>query len=228
MAKNDFSHEELSNAEDKCLCVLLLDTSGSMMGAPIDELNKGLQRFQEQCLEDEVTTARLEVAIITFGGSVRQIQDPSLLTDFEMPRLSASGTTPMIAAIEEGIQLIADRKDWYKQKGIKFYRPWLVLMTDGEPDEMDAVDGMGQRLKSLQEGKSLVFSSIGVGDNVEMDVLTKLSQGGMRAAKLQETNFVQFFQWLSNSIAAITTKNAGDATPTQLPDTSDWSSFSFF
>lgn len=211
MAKNDFSHEELSNAEDKCLCVLLLDTSGSMMGAPIAELNKGLQRFQEQVLENDTTTSRLEVAIITFGGSVRQIQDPSQLTDFEIPKLSASGGTPMITAIEEALQLIADRKEWYKQKGIKYYRPWLVLMTDGEPDEMEAVASMGQRLKSLQEGSSVIVAPIGVGENVNMSVLRELSQGGpMNATKLQETNFVQFFNWLSNSIEKVTSKSPSD------------------
>ena len=45
MAKNDFSAEAAENYEQKCLCVLVLDVSGSMSGEPIQELNKGLQDF---------------------------------------------------------------------------------------------------------------------------------------------------------------------------------------
>ncbi len=227
MAHNDFTHEELNNGEDKCLCVLLLDTSGSMSGNGIAELNQGLKQFQEQTLEDETAASRLEVAIITFGGRVQQIQSPALLTDFEMPILTPSGTTPMLQAIEEGIELTSARKEWYKSKGIKYYRPWVILMTDGEPDDISPVSAMGQRLKGLQENKSLVFSAIGVGDDVNMSVLDTLAQGGMTAQKLKGTNFVSFFQWLSNSIGAITAKESGDSSPAQLGSIDGWATFSF-
>ncbi|MDO4707956.1 vWA domain-containing protein [Porphyromonas gingivicanis] len=226
MAKNDFAHEELNNGEDKCLCVLLLDTSGSMSGEPIRELNKGLQQFQEQTLEDETAASRLEVAIITFGGIVQQIQAPALLTDFEMPTLTANSTTPMLEAIEEGITLTSDRKDWYKSKGIKYYRPWIILMTDGEPDDISPVAAMGERIKKLHEKKALAFSAIGVGSDVNMSVLETLAQGGMSAKKLQGTNFVNFFRWLSNSIGAITENEPGGG-PTKFESTDSWEAFSF-
>ena len=53
MAKNDFSAESAENFEQKCLCVLVLDVSGSMRGEPIAELNKGLQDFYNEIKEDE-------------------------------------------------------------------------------------------------------------------------------------------------------------------------------
>jgi hypothetical protein len=34
------------NADPRCACVLLLDTSGSMDGAPIKALNEGLKAFE--------------------------------------------------------------------------------------------------------------------------------------------------------------------------------------
>lgn len=69
-------NEEPSNFEQKCLCVLVLDVSGSMSGSPINLLNEGLRRFQEELLKDEVTRDRLEVAIVTFGSEVETIQGP--------------------------------------------------------------------------------------------------------------------------------------------------------
>lgn len=46
----DFDRVEFddSNPEPRCPCVLLLDTSGSMNGSPISELNKGLQVFKDE------------------------------------------------------------------------------------------------------------------------------------------------------------------------------------
>ena len=36
----------VDNPEPRCPCVLLLDTSGSMQGQPISQLNAGLKQFE--------------------------------------------------------------------------------------------------------------------------------------------------------------------------------------
>jgi uncharacterized protein YegL len=46
---------------------LLLDTSGSMSGAPIQQLNEGLQVFRDELFADPLAAKRVEVAIVTFG-----------------------------------------------------------------------------------------------------------------------------------------------------------------
>lgn len=86
-ATERYEMNEPSNYEQKCLCVLVLDTSYSMDGAAIDELNAGLQKFQKDLLADPVTSDRLEVAIVTFDSEVNVVQDPRLLTEFTMPQL---------------------------------------------------------------------------------------------------------------------------------------------
>ena len=55
------------NPEPRCPCLLLLDTSGSMSGRPISELNAGLQAFQSELQADSLAMKRVEVALITFG-----------------------------------------------------------------------------------------------------------------------------------------------------------------
>jgi hypothetical protein len=44
--KLDESVEFAVNPEPRCACVLLLDTSGSMLGDPINALNEGLKVFK--------------------------------------------------------------------------------------------------------------------------------------------------------------------------------------
>src|ERR1039457_3799210 len=59
--------EFAENPEPRCPCLLLLDTSGSMSGKPIEELNSGLVSFRDALNADSLAAKRVEVAIITIG-----------------------------------------------------------------------------------------------------------------------------------------------------------------
>ena len=115
-----------------CLC---LDTSGSMDGQPIEELNEGVHLFYEAIKEDETALYSAEISIVTFGGNAECIKDfSSLEIQPEAPKLSAYGMTPMGEAVNMALDLLEKRKEEYKDKGVDYYQPWLVLMTDGEPN----------------------------------------------------------------------------------------------
>ncbi len=209
MAKNDFAAEAAQNYEQKCLVVLVLDVSGSMnLENRIGEMNKGLQEFYNDIRDDETASQRLEISIITFSNEARTIQEPSLVTNFQMPTLTARGTTAMVTAVNEAIDKVEARKQWYKNTGQTYFRPWIVLMTDGEPDDDQDVEALAARIKRETEGKHFQFMPIGVGD-ANMAVLTKL-QGNMPALKLEGTKFMSFFQWLSSSMDTITKAKEGE------------------
>lgn len=210
MALNDFAGTSPDNYEQKCLCVLLLDVSGSMSGMPIDELNKGLQEFYDETIADSVTADRLEISIITFDSTVNTILEPSLLSDFTMPTLKTKGSTAMIDGIQAAIDKVEARKSWYKSTGQTYYRPWIVMMTDGEPDRGQDIDGMSIRIKQDVKDKKYVFFPIGVGSS-NMNVLDKLSAPPFQPAKLQGLKFSQFFQWLSNSMQLISKSSDGQS-----------------
>jgi uncharacterized protein YegL len=65
--------EFADNPEPRCPVVLVLDTSGSMNGAPIQELNEGLRAFSSALKSDRLASLRVEVAVVAFGGSVRAL-----------------------------------------------------------------------------------------------------------------------------------------------------------
>ncbi len=65
--------EFADNPEPRCPVVLVLDTSGSMNGEPIKELNEGLRAFADALKNDRLAALRVEVAVITFGGKVRAL-----------------------------------------------------------------------------------------------------------------------------------------------------------
>ena len=209
MAKNDFSAESAENFEQKCLCVLVLDVSGSMRGEPINELNNGLQDFYREIMEDETTSQRLEICIMTFAGSVQTVQDPALIENVTIPTLTAYGTTAMVDAVNEAIDMVTARKQWYKNTGQKYYRPWIILMTDGEPDDGQDVDGLAARIKNDMADKRYVFMSVGI-EGANMATLQKLQGDGMAPAKLKGLKFKQFFKWLSSSMQVIVNHAEGE------------------
>lgn len=208
MAKNDFSSEVAENYEQKCLCVLVLDVSGSMRGKRIEELNKGLQDFYNEISGDETTSQRLEVSIITFGSFAKTIQTPKLVENFTMPTLIAEGSTVLVSAVNQAIDLVEERKNWYKSTNQTYYRPWIILMTDGEPDDDQNVDKLSERIKQDIQARHYAFLPIGV-EGANMNVLSKI-QGDIKPMKLQGTKFSSFFKWLSASMGTIVNAEAGE------------------
>ena len=86
--------------------VLLVDTSGSMSGAPIEELNRGLREFGNALQEDSLALGRAEVCIISFNSSVETEMGFRPAVDYEAPTLSASGLTSFNEAIQAGLDAI--------------------------------------------------------------------------------------------------------------------------
>src|SRR6266478_4946299 len=122
--------------DPRCPCILLLDTSGSINGAPLQALNQGLRAFQIDIRQDALASRRVEVAIVTFGnGGVQTIQDFVLAGEFQAPTLTAGGVTPLGEAINRGLDMLRDRKAQYRANGIAYYRPWIFMVTDGEPTD---------------------------------------------------------------------------------------------
>lgn len=214
-----FNVETPSNYEQKCCCVMVLDVSGSMSGDRINQLNQGLKEFQEEIKEDSTTKNRLEVAVVEFCDEVKTLVDPSLIDDFTMPVLTTKGTTALVDGVREGISIARNRKAWYKQTGQTYYRPWVILITDGAPDAGQDIDGLANEIQQAVANKDFVFFAVGV-ENADMNVLQRISDTSMPPAKLKGLKFAEFFKWLSASMGTIT--SSGEGATINLPSPADW------
>lgn len=213
---NVFGGEEFAeNPQQRCPCVLLLDTSGSMEGDPIAELNKGLRTFKADLVADSLAAKRVEVAIVTFGPT--RVVSPFQTADaFTPPYLTTTGDTPMGQAIMEGIRLVEERKDVYRQHGVPYNRPWIFLITDGAPT--DSITNATKILRAGVEEKKFAFFAVGV-QNANMKVLGQLSP--RPPLKLAGLKFRELFQWLSNSLGSAS-RSSPSATTLSLPPPTGW------
>ena len=203
-----------------CLC---LDTSGSMLGSPITELNEGIKLFYEAIKEDEIALFSADIAMVTFGcGGVRVVRDFSGLNiDNSLPILNASGGTPMAEAVNLALEILEKRKDEYRSKGVDYYQPWLVLMTDGQPDSLRELERPIARTNELINNKKLTIFPIGIGDDADMEVLAKFSPK-RPPLKLQGLKFKEFFAWLSQSVSRTSQSTPGESVKLDLEVIKGW------
>jgi len=194
--------EFAENPEPRCPCVLLLDTSGSMQGEAIEALNQGLLSLKDELNNNSLASRRVEVAIITFDSNVNVVQDFVTADQFNPPILTGQGLTNMGAGIHKALDIIQERKAQYRANGIAYYRPWVFMITDGEPQgELDhTIEQATQRLQTDEANKRVAFFTVGV-ENANM---SRLSQIAVRTPlKLKGLNFVEMFVWLSASMSAV-------------------------
>ncbi|MEH1919072.1 vWA domain-containing protein [Nostoc sp.] len=200
--------EFVENPENRCPVILLLDTSGSMSGQPIQELNRGLAAFKADVLKDSQASLSVEVAMITFGPIVKLTQDFVTIDQFTPPTLEVGGVTPMGAAIEYALDFIENRKQTYKDNGILYYRPWVFLITDGAPT--DSWNSAAQRLRQAEAQSRLSFFAVGVKD-ADMNILKQISPPERSPVTLNGLDFREMFVWLSASMKRVSSGKVGQA-----------------
>jgi uncharacterized protein YegL len=194
------------NAEPRCPCLLLLDTSSSMSGRPISELNDGLVTFRDELMADSLAVKRVEIAVVTFGP-VQVASDFQTADVFQAPRLAARGDTPMGSAIEQGLEMLRKRKETYKQSGVSYYRPWVFLISDGEPT--DAWQEAAARVHAEEQAHRVAFFAVGVG-GANLSTLAQIAT--RQPVQLAGLQFREMFLWLSQSQKRVSASKVGEQT----------------
>ncbi|OWV13939.1 VWA domain-containing protein [Fibrobacter sp. UWB5] len=200
-----------NNPSTRVPVCLVLDTSGSMSGDPINELSEGVRLFYDAVRSDETALYSAEISVVTFGGTVTRKTDFNTLEhQSETPEFYANGGTPMGEAMNMALDMLEQRKSEYKSSGVDYYQPWIVLMTDGRPngDNSELSRAIQRTCDMVNERKLTVFP-IGIGEEADMDVLARFSPK-RPPLKLQGLNFKEFFAWLSKSVSKVTQSSPGD------------------
>ena len=214
--------EFADNPEPRCPVLVIADCSGSMGGCPIDAMNQGVGELFQAILDDEIARNRVEVALLSFNTGARVERDCSTVRERGNLNMRAGGATNMHLAIQQGCDLLEDRKEQYRLGGVPYFRPIMVLFSDGLPTSpREAMEQANQRLVEMESENRLTIFKVGVNSEAVQAMLRVLPNPNSRfqPQQLDNLRFSDFFVWLSKSVSAISRSTPGEAV--NLPPT-DW------
>lgn len=180
---------------------LLIDSSGSMLGEPIEAVKNGLQMLVSSLRADPYALETAHVSVITFSSEARQVVPLTELALFQTPDLVASGTTAMGAALtllaecidREVLKGSADQKgDW---------KPVVFMLSDGEP-----TDDLDQGLKALKTVRIGSFIACAAGSRASTKDLKRITELVVNLDTADSNSIKSFFKWVSSSISVSSQK----------------------
>ena len=178
---------------------LLLDTSGSMHGEPIQALNNALSGMINTLRQDAQALDSLWISIITFDREVKEIFPLTELAMLQLPEIHCpqSGPTHTGKALEVLYQKV--QKDIIRgtenQKGD--WKPLLFLFTDGKPSDIQLYNEIAPKIKTLNFGAIVACAAGNLADDTKLKILT---EDVVHLDNADSSTLKQFFKWVSDTI----------------------------
>lgn len=175
---------------------LLLDTSGSMSGEPIEAVKNGVQVLVSTLRQDPYALETAFLSVITFDSSARQICTLTELVAFQPPSLVATGSTAFGEALELLAQKISSEVTTTTTEVKGDWKPLIFIMTDGEP-----TDNWQKGIQALKNVKTGAIVACAAGPNANTNILKKITEIVVQLDTADSATIKAFFKWMSASIS---------------------------
>ncbi|MEM8740720.1 MAG: VWA domain-containing protein [Pseudomonadota bacterium] len=193
---------------------LLIDTSGSMRGEPIEAVNTGLLSMVAALRQDPHALETVHLAILTFDREAKVVAELTPLDVFNPPRLETpqSGPTHLGEALAILVERVPEdvRRRSEGEKGD--WAPLLFVMTDGKPSDLQLFDQNVPKIRALGFGNIVGCAA---GPKAERAALDRFCDHVAALDTLDSAGFAQFFKWVSEAISG-GSRDPGAST-TELP-----------
>lgn len=193
---------------------LVLDTSGSMYGEPIEAVKNGVQTLVSALRGDPYALETAFISIITFNTTAQQVSPLTELSSFQQPSIDAGGCTALGGALELLAQKIGSEivKTTAETKGD--WRPLVFLMTDGEP-----TDDIAKGLEAFKKAKTGMVVACAAGNGANTNTLKQITENVVQLDTADSATIKAFFKWVSASISVSSINlDKGDGEPSAMSE----------
>jgi uncharacterized protein YegL len=175
---------------------LMLDTSGSMTGEPIEAVKNGVQVLVSTLRQDPYALETAFLSVITFDSSAQQVTPLTDLSSFQIPEIRATGSTSLGA----GLSLLANSLDREVNKSTPDvkgdWKPLVFIMTDGMP-----TDSWQSSLAEFKKRKIGMVVACAAGSGADTAVLKQITDVVVSLDTADSATIKAFFKWVSASIS---------------------------
>ena len=188
--------------------LLLVDNSGSMAGRAIKNAEMGINRFASDICKDPKAAERVDICVITFNDSTCIVQDWRPITEMRSVEFTAGGGTNMSGALRMAVDKLRERGHLYSDNGVEVRMPYLIMMTDGMGDNIDAIS---DEIRQRTYDKKMLPWFLGV-SGYDKETAAKITEGKRVFELVDETgfDFTDFFKVMEVSIKAVSTSAPGE------------------
>lgn len=176
--------------------IFLIDTSGSMDGLGITQVNINLKEYIEDLKTDPQTKEAVQVTIVTFNSSASIIKNFEPIAMLVPPVLTADATTDLALGLCKLMEVIQEKSDYIRAN---CKRPLLIFMSDGNPDPGCKWKPELDNMNADYIMKRAVRVALGAGNNIndstlEAFILNKETDRAVKVADVQDLR--EFFKYL--------------------------------
>jgi len=193
---------------------LLIDTSGSMYGEPIESVKNGLQTLLSSLRQDPYALETAFLSVIEFNTQANQLVALTDLMSFQAPELKPQGVT----ALGEALTVLADKvntevkKTTLEEKGD--WRPLVFIFSDG-----GATDDLQKGIDALKQTKTGIVVACAAGQHAKEEELRKITESVVKLDNADSKAITAFFEWVSASISTNSQKvESGDGEVSELSE----------
>lgn len=180
---------------------ILLDTSGSMYGEPIEAVKNGLQIMLSALRGNPYALETAYLSIITFNSNAQQVVPLTELSAIQQPEISASGCTALGAALSLVTQK-ANAEVHKSTNDVKGdWKPLVFIMSDGEP-----TDDLQKGINDFNSRKWGIVVACAAGNGANTDSLKKITENVVKLDTTSSKDMEAYFKWISDSVGTSSEK----------------------
>ena len=174
---------------------LIIDTSGSMTGEPIEAIKNGLSTLVTALRSDPHALETAFLSVITFDSGARQVVPLTDLASFQEPSFTAQGSTSLGEALTLVSKSIDNdvKKSGPDQKGD--WKPLVFIMTDGQP-----TDDWQKGLSKFKSSKTGMVVACAAGSAADTALLKQITENVVMLDTADKATISAYFKWVSSSI----------------------------
>jgi uncharacterized protein YegL len=178
---------------------ILIDTSGSMRGEPIESVKVGLANLFSSLEQDSYAKENAYVSVITFDREAKLLLPLTAVMRLKLPTIPPLSSSP--TNLGEALELLCQRYTLEVRRtsdGIEGdFLPLAVVMTDGSPSDTLLFEQMCGHIKSYPFANILGCAA---GPKAKIEPLKKFCHQVVTMDTMDSNSFSKFWTWVTDSI----------------------------